>query len=92
MTNQFKAPKIPEKYSEFALKIADLMEEYSLDRCSVSFRPDFKSRFDIDHRLYGEFSMNIGLTDGRGRPAKNITLKLDSTYDLILSSTPESSS
>ena len=90
MTEKFEMPEIPEFHAQFANEVAEAARKYGVEQFSMAYTPDFDSR--LAHSINGTLRINFSKADGRGRPANNLSITLDTTLKMTISATPESCS
>lgn len=83
-------PQIPSSMVAFAQAVADIAEQYGIDKFTIAMRPDFDTRMKMDRRIDGNLKVHFSASDGRGRPCRGLAISLESRLELVLESNPES--
>lgn len=89
MSEKFNAPEIPDNYVLFAKDMAESARKYGIESFTMIFKPDFDNR--MSHSIDGTLKIHFSKADGRGRPANNLSIAVDTSLRLAISATPESS-
>ncbi len=90
MSNKFEAPEIPEFHALFAKDVAEAAKKHGIDRFTLEYRPNYSLRHN--HSIHGNLKIHFSSADGRGRPANNLSIQLETSLIMTISETPESSS
>lgn len=83
-------PEIPDSQVAFAKAVAAIAESHGIDRFSMTFRPKFEDRLKQDSRISGDLKIQFSATDGRGRPCRGLSIRLETNLELVIESNPES--
>lgn len=86
---KFDAPEIPETYSLFAKEVAEIAKKHGIQSFSMDFEPDYRQQ--VSYSIHGKLRINFSAKDGRGRPADNLSITLETSLLMTISETPESS-
>lgn len=83
-------PQIPESYKIFARAIKEASKSTGIESFTVKFKPNFGTQHSANTNINGEVEINYRSTDGRGRPAENLIIEMDSKIQCRIIETKES--
>ena len=89
---KIEMPEVPENHIEFAKAVKKAADEFGIEKLSVTYRPAFENRLELDRRFNGDMKIHYSSVDGRCRPASNLSIELDTRLTQTIIHTPESCS
>jgi len=92
--DKVKEIKVPESHIQFAKDVADLAVKHNMEFFQLKYTPDTFHDGDEIEGIYGNANAQIVFRakDGRGRPCRNLTIRIDSAMEVDIESNPESCS
>lgn len=91
MTEELTPPAVPASHVAFAKAIADVAAAHGIERFEMTFRPAWRRDVLRDMRINGDLRIVFADVDGRGRPCRNLSIRMDASLTLPIESNGESS-
>lgn len=87
-----EGPSIPRGHADFASEVAALADKYGMNSFTMTYRPSFEQRrnIELDHRISGEMKIVYSSSDGRGRPYRNLQIRCEVDFSIQVESNQSS--